>query len=88
MDDCKSNVQFRRFGMCSRDAKPAKRAEDGHSRREPWVCRLRCGLCRRYAEIAVNQAYVDRNLITAPAWPARPAWLEDILKLLGTKVTL
>jgi protease I len=27
---------------------------------------------------------VDGNLITAPAWPAHPAWLRALLKSLGT----
>ncbi|MDR1546655.1 MAG: protease, partial [Deltaproteobacteria bacterium] len=26
--------------------------------------------------------------VTAPAWPAHPAWLADFLKLLGTKIEL
>ena len=28
-----------------------------------------------YAEIPIDQAHADGNLITAPAWPAHPAWL-------------
>jgi protease I len=28
------------------------------------------------------EAHVDRNLVTAPAWPAHPAWLAEFLKLL------
>lgn len=28
-----------------------------------------------YQEIAVTDAVVDGNLVTAPAWPAHPAWL-------------
>jgi protease I len=29
----------------------------------------------RYAEIAVTEAVADGKLVTAPAWPAHPAWL-------------
>lgn len=39
-----------------------------------------------YADIAVDDAVVDGNLVTAPAWPAHPRWLAEFLKVLGTKV--
>ena len=39
-----------------------------------------------YADIPVNQAQVDGNLVTAPAWPAHPAWLAKFLEVLGTKI--
>jgi protease I len=39
-----------------------------------------------YQSLAVDQAYTDGNLVTAPAWPAHPAWLAQFLKLLGTKI--
>lgn len=39
-----------------------------------------------YAEIAVDQAVTDGNLVTAPAWPAHPAWLAQFLKMLGTRI--
>ena len=39
-----------------------------------------------YADIAVDQAHTDGNLVTAPAWPAHPAWLKQFLKLLGTEI--
>ena len=42
----------------------------------------------RYADIAVQEAHVDGNLVTAPAWPAHPAWLSAFLKLLGTRIEL
>ena len=42
----------------------------------------------RYMEIAVDQAHVQGNLVTAPAWPAHPAWLAGFLKLLGTRISL
>lgn len=42
----------------------------------------------RYEHIAVDGALVDGNLVSAPAWPAHPAWLREFVKLLGVKVTL
>ena len=42
----------------------------------------------RYMDIAVDQAHVQGNLVTAPAWPAHPNWLAGFLGLLGTKITL
>lgn len=39
-----------------------------------------------YTNIPANEAMVDGNLVTAPAWPAHPAWLAEFLKLLGTKI--
>ena len=40
----------------------------------------------RYADIPVDQAVTDGNLVTAPAWPAHPAWLAQFLAVLGTKI--
>lgn len=34
----------------------------------------------------LDSAHVDGNLITAPAWPAHPAWIRAFLKVLGTPV--
>jgi protease I len=34
----------------------------------------------------VDKAHVDGNLVTAPAWPAHPAWLAKFLEVLGTKI--
>ena len=42
----------------------------------------------RYAEIAIDAAVTDGNLVTAPAWPAHPAWIGQFLKVLGTEITL
>ena len=42
----------------------------------------------KYVDIAVDQAHVDGNLVTAPAWPAHPQWLAKFLKVLGTKIEL
>lgn len=41
-----------------------------------------------YAEIDVSAAVTDGNLVTAPAWPAHPAWIAQFLTLLGTQVVL
>jgi protease I len=35
-----------------------------------------------------DNSVIDGNLVTAPAWPAHPAWIRDILKVLGTKIEL
>ncbi|PLX72222.1 MAG: protease [Azoarcus sp.] len=40
-----------------------------------------------YADIPIDQAVTDGNLVTAPAWPAHPAWLAQFLTLLGTRIT-
>ncbi|MEW6364937.1 MAG: DJ-1/PfpI family protein [Acidobacteriota bacterium] len=39
-----------------------------------------------YVDIPVDASCVDGNLITAPAWPAHPAWLADFLKVLRTRI--
>ncbi len=39
-----------------------------------------------YADIGIDQAQTDGNLVTAPAWPAHPAWIGQFLKVLGTKI--
>ncbi|WP_370600021.1 DJ-1/PfpI family protein [Pseudomonas nitroreducens] len=41
-----------------------------------------------YMDIPVDAAHVDGNLVTAPAWPAHPAWLAKFLDVLGTKISL
>ncbi|HZW11759.1 MAG TPA: DJ-1/PfpI family protein [Noviherbaspirillum sp.] len=41
-----------------------------------------------YAEIDVSEAVTDGNLVTAPAWPAHPAWIAQFLKVLGTQIVL
>jgi protease I len=40
-----------------------------------------------YADIKVDQAVTDGNLVSAPAWPAHPAWLAQFLEVLGTKIS-
>jgi protease I len=39
-----------------------------------------------YVEVPMDKACVDGNLVTAPAWPAHPAWLAAFLKVLGAKI--
>ncbi|PXW99308.1 protease I [Sphaerotilus hippei] len=41
-----------------------------------------------YVGIPVDQAITDGNLVTAPAWPAHPAWIGQFLVVLGTRITL
>ena len=36
-----------------------------------------------YTETAIDAAYVDGNLVSAPAWPAHPAFCREFLRLLG-----
>jgi protease I len=40
----------------------------------------------RYADIPIDQAHADGALVTAPAWPAHPAWLRKFLEILGTRI--
>jgi protease I len=40
-----------------------------------------------YAEIDIDDAYTDGNLVSAPAWPAHPEWIAQFLVLLGTRIT-
>lgn len=40
-----------------------------------------------YADIPVDQAVTDGKLVTAPAWPAHPAWIAQFLAVLGTRIT-
>jgi protease I len=42
----------------------------------------------RYADIAVDAAHVDGNLVSAPAWPAHPEWLAKFLVVMGAKIEL
>ncbi|GGE39402.1 protease [Halopseudomonas oceani] len=41
-----------------------------------------------YIDIAADQAYVQGNLVTAPAWPSHPRWLAAFVKLLGARIEL
>jgi protease I len=42
----------------------------------------------KFADIGMTEAHVDGTLVTAPAWPAHPAWLAKFLGVLGTKIEL
>ena len=42
----------------------------------------------QYVQIPVNQAYTEGTLVTAPAWPAHPAWLRQFAELLGARIEL
>lgn len=39
-----------------------------------------------YANIQIDDAVTDGNLVTAPAWPAHPTWLAQFLDVLGTRI--
>ncbi|MET0947785.1 MAG: protease, partial [Pseudomonas sp.] len=41
-----------------------------------------------FMDIDVTAAHTEGNLVTAPAWPAHPAWLAGFLVLLGTEIKL
>lgn len=41
-----------------------------------------------YVNIPVDQAHVDGNLVSAPAWPAHPEWIAKFLQVLGTRIEL
>ena len=40
----------------------------------------------KYEAIAIDQAVTSGKLVTAPAWPAHPAWVSQFLKVLGTRI--
>jgi protease I len=39
-----------------------------------------------YIELEWEDAIVDHNVVSAPAWTAHPAWLAKFLELLGTRI--
>jgi protease I len=39
-----------------------------------------------YVQVAVEDAVVDGNLVSAPAWPAHPKWIAAFLQVLGTRI--
>ncbi|CDM68447.1 putative intracellular protease/amidase [Clostridium bornimense] len=41
-----------------------------------------------YIETSVDEAIVDKNLITSPAWPGNTAIISEFIKLLGTKIVI
>jgi protease I len=40
----------------------------------------------KFEAIGIDQAFTHGKLVTAPAWPAHPAWIAQFLKVLGTKI--
>ena len=40
-----------------------------------------------YVNLPMTEAHVDGNLVTAPAWPAHPAWLSKFLRVLERGVS-
>jgi protease I len=40
-----------------------------------------------FADIPVDKAVTDGNLVSAPAWPAHPDWIAQFLVVLGTKIS-
>jgi len=40
----------------------------------------------KYVELGMDQAHTCGTLVTAPAWPAHPAWLAQFLNVLGTRI--
>ena len=41
-----------------------------------------------YVEVPADQAVVDKNLVTAPAWPGNTAICREFAKLLGPKIEI
>jgi protease I len=39
-----------------------------------------------YVEVEITGAHTDGKLVTAPAWPAHPAWMAAFLAVLGTRI--
>ena len=42
----------------------------------------------QYVDVAMDAAHVEGNLVTAPAWPAHPAWLAKFVDKLGAKIII
>lgn len=41
-----------------------------------------------WIDLELDEAHIDGNLVTAPAWPAHPAWLSALLGLLKTNIDI
>lgn len=39
-----------------------------------------------YVDVEMTEAVTDGTLVTAPAWPAHPAWIRQFLEVLGTRI--
>lgn len=67
----------------------AARVIDGRKVSAYPACRPEVELAGgRYAEIPIDGAVTDGKLVTAPAWPAHPAWISQFLAVLGTRIEL
>lgn len=52
------------------------------------ACRVEVELAGgTYADIAIDGAVTDGNLVSAPAWPAHPAWIAQFLRVMGTTIS-
>ena len=52
------------------------------------ACRIEVELAGgTYADIAIDGAFTDGNLVSAPAWPAHPAWIAQFLQVIGTTIS-
>jgi protease I len=51
---------------------------------QPDIVGAGCTWCEVNA--TASNAHVDRNLVTAPAWPAHPEWIARFLEVLGTRI--
>jgi protease I len=40
-----------------------------------------------FADIAIDAAFTDGNLVSAPAWPAHPVWIAQFLQAIGTSIS-
>lgn len=41
-----------------------------------------------YVEVEMDSAHQEGNLVTAPAWPAHPAWLRSFVEKLGAEIKI
>ena len=41
-----------------------------------------------FVPVDVSEAVVDRNLVTAPAWPGDTAIVREFAKLMGAKIEI
>jgi protease I len=41
-----------------------------------------------FQDIPADEAFVDGNLVTSPAWPGHPAFIREFLKIMGAKIEL
>jgi protease I len=49
---------------------------------------IAAGSCWSAVSPGADNSVIDGNLVTAPAWPAHPAWIRDFLKVLGAKIEI